>query len=181
MVKIRLKRLGRKKRPYYRVVVMDIRERRQGAPLAEIGFYNPLSKELKLDKQAATSWIQKGAGMSPAVERLMKLAPETGELIILEKAKKERLSKKAKARLEAEEAKKAEAAATPAAPPTPEPVAAPPAETVSETPAEPEPVTEDAAVPPSPEPVAAPPAETVSETPAEPEPVTEDAAPATEG
>jgi small subunit ribosomal protein S16 len=98
MVKIRLKRLGRKKKPFYRIVVMDVRNRRQGSSLAELGYYNPLSRELKVDKQAAESWISKGATPTEAVDRLLKKAPENGELIVLEKARKERLSKKAQQR-----------------------------------------------------------------------------------
>ncbi len=111
MVKIRLKRLGRKKRPFYRVVVTDMRNRRDGAPLAELGYYNPLSKELKLNKTEALSWVSKGAHPSDTVKRLIEAAPETGELIRLEAAKKERLSKKAKAKQEAEATAKPEAAA----------------------------------------------------------------------
>ncbi len=110
MVKIRLKRLGRKKRPFYRIVVMDIRERRQGAPLAELGYFNPLSRELKLDKTAAQSWISKGAIPSETVGKLIEKAPESGELIVLERAQKERLSKKAQARLNKEAEAKAAAA-----------------------------------------------------------------------
>lgn len=110
MVKIRLKRLGRTKRPFYRIVVMDIRGKRDGATLADIGYYNPLSRELKLNKALASDWIQKGAQLTETTERLYKLAPEAGELIVLEKARKERLSKKAAAKVqaEAEAAKKAE-------------------------------------------------------------------------
>lgn len=100
MIKIRLKRLGRKKRPFFRIVVMDVRDKREGAPLAELGFYNPLSRELKFDKNTAESWIGKGAILTPVVAKLMKDAPSTGELIILEKAKKEKLSKKAQERLQ---------------------------------------------------------------------------------
>ncbi len=113
MVKIRLKRLGRKKRPFYRIVVTDIRNRRDGKPLAELGYYNPLSKELKLDKITALDWVSKGAQPSDTVKRLIDKAPESGELITLEKAQKERVSKKVKAKQQAEaEAKKeAEAAA----------------------------------------------------------------------
>ncbi len=108
MVKIRLKRLGRKKRPFYRIVVTDIRNRRDGKPLAELGYYNPLNKELKLDKATALDWIAKGAQPSDTAKRLIDNASETGELITLEVAKKERLSKKAKAKQQAEEeAKKA--------------------------------------------------------------------------
>lgn len=138
MVKIRLKRLGRKHRPFYRIVVTDIRNRRDGEPLVELGFYNPISKQLKLDKQAALEWIAKGARPSEAAQRLINKADESGELIQLEVAKKQRLSKKAKA---AEEARKAAEEAEKAAPPpaVEEPVAeAPAAEEVSveEAPAE---------------------------------------------
>jgi len=111
MVKIRLKRLGRKKRPFYRIVVTDIRARRQGVALEELGYYNPLSRELKFDKQSAATWIGKGAIPTEAVARLLKAAPETGELIVLERAQKERLSQKAVARQKAEEEAKAKAAA----------------------------------------------------------------------
>lgn len=105
MVKIRLKRLGRKHSPFYRIVVTDIRNRRDGAPLMELGYYNPMSKQLKLDKKAALEWIRKGAQPSETALRLINKADENGELIVLEVAKKERLSRKA-----AEKAKSAEAA-----------------------------------------------------------------------
>ncbi len=137
MVKIRLKRLGRKKRPFYRIVVMDVRDRREGAALAEIGFYNPLSKELRLDKAEAQNWIQKGAQATEAVARLLKQAPENaGEVIILEKAAKEKLSKKAQARKKEEEEKakaEAEAKAAAAAAPAEEAPAAEEAAPVEET------------------------------------------------
>ncbi len=109
MVKIRLKRLGRKKSPFYRVVVMDIRTRRNGAPLQELGYYNPLKKQLKLDKVAAQEWIGKGAQPSDTAKYLIDKAPESGELIVLEVAKKERLSKKAKEKQKAEEEAKKQA------------------------------------------------------------------------
>lgn len=112
MVKIRLKRLGRKKRPFYRIVVTDIRNRRDGKPIEELGFYNPLSKELKLNKESALQWISKGAQPSDTVKRLIDKAPETGELIVLDIAKKETLSKKAKAKQDEEAAKKAAEAPT---------------------------------------------------------------------
>lgn len=95
MVKIRLKRLGRKKSPFYRIVVTDIRNRRDGSPLAEVGYYNPISKQLKLDKPAALAWIQKGAIPSPTAQRLIDKASETGELITLEITREKKLSKKA--------------------------------------------------------------------------------------
>lgn len=104
MVKIRLKRQGRKHRPFYRIVVTDIRSRRDGAPLSELGYYNPISKELKLDKQAALDWIRKGAQPSDTAQKLINKADENGNLIKLETVKKEKLSKKAaeKAKVAAE-------------------------------------------------------------------------------
>lgn len=110
MVKIRLKRLGRKKAPFYRIVVMDIRTRRNGAPLQNLGYYNPLNKELKLDKESALSWISKGAQPTETAKYLIDKAPESGELIVLEIAKKERLSKKALEKKKAADAEAAQAA-----------------------------------------------------------------------
>jgi len=95
MVKIRLKRLGRKHRPFYRIIVTDIRNRRDGAPLMELGYYNPISKELKLDKKTAMEWIAKGAQPTDSALRLINKADENGQLIVLQVAKKEKMSKKA--------------------------------------------------------------------------------------
>ena len=110
MLKIRLKRLGRKKRPFYRIVAVDIRTRRDGAPLQELGFYNPVARELKLDKKAALEWVAKGAIASPTAQRLIEKANESGELVKLEAKKADKLSKKAQAKAEAEKAAAAQAA-----------------------------------------------------------------------
>ncbi len=92
MVRIRLKRLGRKKSPFYRIVVMNKRDRRNGRPIEELGYYNPMSKELKLNKESLNAWIAKGAQPSETVAYLATLAPEDGSLIQLpKKAKKEHL------------------------------------------------------------------------------------------
>jgi small subunit ribosomal protein S16 len=104
MVRIRLKRLGRKHRPFYRIVVIDIRARREGAPLEELGYYNPISKQLKLDKKAALEWIVKGAQPSERALWLINKADESGAEIVLQLAKKQVLSRKA--------AEKAKAAAS---------------------------------------------------------------------
>lgn len=74
MVKIRLKRIGQKKAPYYRIVVTDERARRDGMPIEELGLYNPRSKELKLDKEAVTKWIKNGAQPSETVASLIRKA-----------------------------------------------------------------------------------------------------------
>ncbi len=72
MVRIRLSRRGKKKRPFYRIVVTDIRIKRDGAPIEQIGTYDPLSKALKLDKEKAAAWIKKGAQPTETVLSLLK-------------------------------------------------------------------------------------------------------------
>jgi small subunit ribosomal protein S16 len=89
MVKLRLKRFGRKKSPFYRVVAISSASKRQGAPLEELGYYDPIRKLLKLNLDHVTSWVTKGAEVSDAVQRLIKLADgRTGELIELPKREK---------------------------------------------------------------------------------------------
>ena len=72
MVRIRLSRRGKKKNPFYRIVVTDKRTQRDGAPIEEIGTYNPKTKELKVDKTKAESWIKKGAIPTETVLTLLK-------------------------------------------------------------------------------------------------------------
>ncbi len=72
MVRIRLSRRGKKKRPFYRIVITDIRTKRDGSPIEEIGTYDPLSKNLKIDKEKAESWIKKGAKPTATVISLLK-------------------------------------------------------------------------------------------------------------
>lgn len=67
-VSIRLKRFGTKKRPYYRVVVMDSREATKGRPLEEIGYYHPIEadgKQVKIDADRAKYWL--GCGAQPTI------------------------------------------------------------------------------------------------------------------
>ena len=72
MVRIRLSRRGKKKRPFYRIVVTDIRTKRDGSPIDQIGTYDPISKSLKIDKEKAESWIKKGAKPTETVLSLLK-------------------------------------------------------------------------------------------------------------
>jgi len=72
VVKIRLKRVGAKKAPHYRIVAVDSRTRRDGKPIEEVGYYNPCSKELKLDKEAVDKWIKNGAQVSDTVAGLLR-------------------------------------------------------------------------------------------------------------
>ncbi len=73
-VKIRLKKFGAKKRPYYRIVVQDNRLARDGATLEEIGIYHPIEtadKQLVIDEAAARAWLAKGALPSDTVRSLL--------------------------------------------------------------------------------------------------------------
>lgn len=74
MVKIRLKRIGAKKAPHYRIVAVDNRSRRDGMPIEELGYYNPRSKDLKVNKEAVEKWIKTGAQVSDTVASLLKKA-----------------------------------------------------------------------------------------------------------
>ena len=71
-VKIRLKRMGSKKNPFYRVVVADERAPRDGRFIEEVGYYDPLTKELKLDNEKAVEWIGKGAQPTDTARALLK-------------------------------------------------------------------------------------------------------------
>ncbi len=73
-VKIRLKRLGAKKTPFYRVVVADERSPRDGKFIEEIGYYNPLTDpvEIKIDAEKAQKWIKNGAQPTETVRSLLK-------------------------------------------------------------------------------------------------------------
>jgi small subunit ribosomal protein S16 len=73
MVRIRLKRFGTMKRPFYRIVVIDQRTRRDGRPLEELGYYNPRTDpiELKVNTEAATKWLNNGAQPTDTVKGLL--------------------------------------------------------------------------------------------------------------
>jgi ribosomal protein S16 len=75
-VKIRLRRMGAKKAPFYRVVVADGRYPRDGRFIEEIGTYNPLTDpaEIKIDNEAAKKWIANGAQPTTVVKKLFKQA-----------------------------------------------------------------------------------------------------------
>lgn len=73
MVKIRLKRMGAKKFPFYRIVVADVRAPRDGKFIEEIGYYNPMqSKEIKIDEERAKKWLSTGAQPTQVVKTLLK-------------------------------------------------------------------------------------------------------------
>ncbi|MDR2095956.1 MAG: 30S ribosomal protein S16 [Treponema sp.] len=72
--KIRLKRFGTKKRPYYRIVVMDTRAPRDGKTIEEVGYYHPIEtedKQILFDADKVRSWVNKGAIVSDTVRKIL--------------------------------------------------------------------------------------------------------------
>ena len=71
---VRLTRMGRKKRPFYRIVVTDSRKRRDGGWIESIGYYNPLTEPetIKFDEDRLNYWMSVGAKLSDRVKRITK-------------------------------------------------------------------------------------------------------------
>ena len=71
---IRLKRFGTKKRPYYRIVVMDSRAPRDGKTIEEVGYYHPIEaeeKQISFDADRVRTWLDKGARVSDTVRGIL--------------------------------------------------------------------------------------------------------------
>jgi len=108
MLKIRLKRLGAKKNPTYRIIVINSTTKREGKPIQELGHYNPKTKVMLLDKNAALDWVKKGAQPTETVAYLIKNCNDDGTLNY-KKSETVKLSKKAQAKAAAEAEAKAKA------------------------------------------------------------------------
>ncbi len=108
MLKIRLKRMGAKKNPSYRIIVINSTTKREGRPVQELGHYNPKTKVMKLDKVSALDWIKKGAQPTETVAYLIKNCNDDGTLNYVKK-ETVKLSKKAQAKAAAEAEAKAKA------------------------------------------------------------------------
>lgn len=74
MLKLRLKKTGRKRSPSFRLVIMENTTRRDGRPIDEIGFYNPITKQFFLDKKKAIRWLKYGVLPTETVSTLLKKA-----------------------------------------------------------------------------------------------------------
>ncbi|MBD1840405.1 30S ribosomal protein S16 [Coleofasciculus sp. FACHB-64] len=74
MIKLRLKRYGKKREASYRIVAMQSTSRRDGRPLEELGFYNPRTDEVRLNEPALTKRLQQGAQPTPTVRRILQKA-----------------------------------------------------------------------------------------------------------
>lgn len=74
MVKIRLKRMGAHKKPFYRIVAADVRAPRDGRFIEEIGYYDPMKepKEIKINEELAQKWLNNGAQPTDTVKALFK-------------------------------------------------------------------------------------------------------------
>ena len=75
-VKIRLRRMGQKKAPFYRIIVADSRSPRDGKFIEEIGYYDPTQEPsvIKVDEEAAKKWLQNGAQPTETVGKIFKAA-----------------------------------------------------------------------------------------------------------
>ena len=74
MLKLRLKRMGRKKQPTYRLVVMENTSRRNGRPVEQVGYYNPLTKESYFEIEKIRKWLDYGVIPTQTVHDLLRKA-----------------------------------------------------------------------------------------------------------
>ena len=74
MLKLRLKRTGRKKQPAYRLVVMENSARRDGRPVEQVGYYNPMTKQSSFEIDKIRKWLSYGAKPTPTVSDLLRKA-----------------------------------------------------------------------------------------------------------
>ena len=72
MLKLRLRKIGRKGSPSYRIVIMENSTRRNGQTIDELGFYNPVSKQFHIDKYKVKKWLENGAKPTNTVKNLIK-------------------------------------------------------------------------------------------------------------
>jgi small subunit ribosomal protein S16 len=72
MLKLRLKRNGRKRQPSYRLVIMESTSRRNGRPIDEVGYYNPITKELSINEDKIIKWLKYGVQPTETVVQLLK-------------------------------------------------------------------------------------------------------------
>ena len=104
-VKIRLRRMGAKKRPFYRIVVADSRYPRDGRFIEEIGYYNPIVEpaEIKVDKELAMKWLKDGATPTDTVRDILS---KQGVMKEFHESKFTKSTKEAKPAKEVKETKK---------------------------------------------------------------------------
>jgi small subunit ribosomal protein S16 len=74
MLKLRLKKMGRKRQPSYRLVIMETHNRRDGRAIDEVGYYNPITKESYFNSKKIVKWLEDGVKPTDTVKALLKKA-----------------------------------------------------------------------------------------------------------
>jgi small subunit ribosomal protein S16 len=74
MLKLRLKKMGRKRQPSYRLVIMETHNRRDGRAIDEVGYYNPITKESSINSEKIVKWLEDGVKPTDTVKALLKKA-----------------------------------------------------------------------------------------------------------
>ena len=71
MLKLRLKRVGRKKLPSYKIIIIDSRKRRDGRPITEVGFYNPITKRVRINSILIAERISQGIQVTKTTKKIL--------------------------------------------------------------------------------------------------------------
>jgi small subunit ribosomal protein S16 len=74
MLKLRLKKIGRKRQPSYRIIIMLNTSRRDGKAIDEVGYYNPITKEVSFNSEKIIEWLKNGVQPTDTVKRLLQKA-----------------------------------------------------------------------------------------------------------
>ena len=85
MLKFKLMRFGKKREPHYRIVVTEARSKRQGMYVDQVGYYNPITKDLKIDEPKVKDWFAKGAQPTDTVNDLFAKQSLTKPTVRIEK------------------------------------------------------------------------------------------------
>lgn len=104
MVKIRLRRIGGKGNPFYRIIVADVNSPRNGRFIEELGYYDPNKKpaEVKVDMDKVNDWIRKGAQPTDSVRKILKTASQEAPAAAVAEATAEATAEAAEAPADAE-------------------------------------------------------------------------------
>jgi len=71
MLKLRLKKIGRKRQPSYRIIIIPNTSRRDGKAIDEVGYYNPITKEISFNSEKIIEWLKNGVQPTDTVKRLL--------------------------------------------------------------------------------------------------------------
>ena len=74
MLKLRLKKIGRKRQPFYRIIIIPDKFRRDGKAIDEVGYYNPITKEVSFNSEKIVKWLKNGVQPTDTVKRILEKA-----------------------------------------------------------------------------------------------------------